>query len=90
MENLQSLVGGFVDTLQDDLASAVARREHLVRAGDADALFRAILGDHVALPLDQLQRMCRVIVDLARIDARFVCDLPDGSALYEARVEVRL
>lgn len=83
VEEMENYVERFVLNVQESLYNVVVQHgEPYMRSKDAAGLCATCLEAGVALPPHMLLRMCQTIMQLSKLDAKFILDTEDGKTLY--------
>lgn len=89
MEELEEYVERFVVTMQESLYKIIIRNgDAYLRSGDAAGLCATCLEAGIALPPQMLLKMCQTIVQLLKLDAKFILDTEEGKSLYYVKMVV--
>lgn len=91
MEELEPYIENYVTNIHSAIHEAVVETgEPFVRAKDAAGLCATLLDMGIGLPPTMLLKMCKTIVQLSELDARFILDTDEGSSLYYMKLDVSL
>lgn len=83
VEQLEPYVERYVSEMHQAIRDVVAiKGEPFLRAKDPAGLCATCLEAGVPLPARMMLRMCRTIIDLQTLDARFILDTDSGASLY--------
>jgi hypothetical protein len=83
MEQLEEHIDGYIRKLQEDMVRTVkSLGEPYLRAKDPAGLCITCLRAGVTLPPEMMLKMCQTILQLSSIDARFIADTEEGTAIY--------
>jgi len=83
VEQLEPYVERYVSDMHRAIRDVVADKgEPFLRSNDPAGLCATCLEGGIALPPRMLLRMCRTIIDLQTLDARFILDTDSGASLY--------
>ena len=83
VEQLEPYVERYVSEMHQSISSIISvKGEPFLRSNDPAGLCATCLESGVALPPRMLLRMCRTIIDLQTLDARFILDTDSGASLY--------
>ena len=89
VEELETYVERFVLTVHESLRNVIVNRgEKYLRSCDAAGLCATCIECGVALPPGMLLKMCQTIMNLSKLDAKFILDTDDGKSLYYVKMEV--
>ena len=89
VEELESYVERFVVTVQESLYRVIRDRgDKYIRSHDAAGLCATCLESGISLPPQMLLKMCRTILDLSEIDAKFILDTENGTSLYYMKMSL--
>ena len=91
VEQLEPYIEHYILKVQQEMRLAIVERgERFLRAKDAAGLCATCLDAGINLPPKILLRMCRTILQLSAIDARFILDTEDGTSLFYMKLKVDL
>ena len=62
--------------------------EQYLRAKDAAGLCATLMHQGVGIPAEMLLKMCKTIIDLQELEAKFILDTDEGASLYYMKMEV--
>ena len=83
IEEMETYVERFVLNVQQSLYNVVIDSgDAYIRSQDAAGLCATCLEAGVALPPHMLLKMCQTIMQLSKLDAKFILDTEDGKTLY--------
>ena len=89
VEDLEPFVERYVVQVQESLKNIILERgEPFMRSSDAAGLCATCLEAGVTLPPAMLLKMCRTIMQLSALDARFILDTEDGKTLYYVKISL--
>lgn len=87
VEDLEPYVERYVIQVQEALRNTILEHgEPYLRSKDAAGLCATCLEAGVSLPPPMLLRMCRTILQLSALDAKFILDTEDGKSLYYVKM----
>ncbi len=88
-EELEDHIEGYIRTLQQEMSTAIKQLgEPFLKAKDAAGLCVTCLRAGVSLPPEMLLKMCHTILQLSAVDAKFIADTEDGTALYYMKLSL--
>lgn len=88
-EQLEPYVEQYVSQMHESIRNIVSLKgEPFLRSNDPAGLCATCLEGGVHLPPRMLLRMCRTIIDLQTLDARFILDTDSGSSLYFVKMAI--
>ncbi len=91
VEELETYVERFVLTVQESMRNVIVNRgDRYLRSQDAAGLCATCIECGVALPPGMLLKMCQTIMNLSKLDAKFILDTDDGKSLYYVKMELTL
>ena len=91
VEDLEPYVERFVVTMQESLRTIiVSRGDRYLRSNDAAGLCATCLEGGIALPPGMLLKMCQTILNLSKLDAKFILDTEDGKTLYHVKMTLKI
>ncbi len=83
IESLEPHIEQYIQQLQETLVKTIKTLgEPYIKAKDPAGLCVTCLRAGVKLPPEMMLRMCRTILQLSTIEARFVADNAEGTSLY--------
>lgn len=83
MEQLEEHIDNYIRNLQNSLVTTVkSLGEPYLKAKDPAGLCITCLRAGVSLPPEMMLKMCQTILQLSSIDARFIADTDEGTAIY--------
>ncbi len=89
VEDLENHIDRYIRNLQQTLVKTIkALGEPYLKSRDAAGLCITCLRSGVTLPPEMLLKMCRTILHLTAIDARFIADNNDGSSVYYMKLTI--
>ncbi|PIR48433.1 hypothetical protein COU80_04775 [Candidatus Peregrinibacteria bacterium CG10_big_fil_rev_8_21_14_0_10_55_24] len=89
VEELELYIERYILTVQESLYRTIQEKgESYLRAKDAAGLCATCLEAGVELPAATLLKMCRTILELSTMDARFILDTEEGASLYYVKMAV--
>lgn len=87
MESLEQHIDAYIQKLQQSLVQTIrSLGEPYLRSKDAAGLCITCLRAGVNLPPEMLMKMCRTILQLSAIDARFIADDNNGTSVYHMKL----
>jgi hypothetical protein len=89
IEELEPHIDSYIQQMQSTLVKTIKTLgEPYMKAKDAAGLCVTCLRAGVNLPPEMLLKMCRTILQLSTIDARFIADNNDGASVYYMKISV--
>lgn len=89
MEEMEKYIERFVAELHKIMRQVIVEEGDIfVRSKDAAGLCATLLQSGVVIPAHILLKMCRTIVQLSAVDARFILDTEDGKSLYYMKMSL--
>lgn len=89
VDELEPYVERFVLYIQEALVQVVHEKgECFIRSKDAAGLCATCLEAGINIPPKILLRMCQTIVQLSELDAQFILDTDEGTALYYVKMQL--
>lgn len=89
MNQLENYIERYIVEVQESLAQVIGKKgEPYLRSRDAAGLCATCLESGVQIPPETLLRMCRTIIQLTTLEARFILDTPQGGSLYYVKMAV--
>lgn len=89
MNQLENYIEHYIVEVQESLARVIGQKgEPFLRSHDAAGLCATCLESGVQIPPETLLRMCRTIIQLTTLEARFILDTPQGASLYYVKMAV--
>jgi hypothetical protein len=83
VEKLEPHIEHYIQQLQNVLVKTIKTLgEPYIKSKDAAGLCVICLRAGVNLPPEMLLKMCRTIMQLSQIEARFIADNAEGTSLY--------
>jgi hypothetical protein len=91
VEHLEPYIERYILDVQQVLRTAILDRgQNFLKANDAAGLCATCLEAGVNIPPKMLLKMCRTILQLTAIDARFILDTDEGASLFYMKVQVNV
>lgn len=88
-DELEDHIDGYIRGLQQNLVQAVKTLgEPYLRSRDAAGLCITCLRAGVTLPPEMMLKMCRTILQLSSLDAKFIADTEEGASLYYMKMSL--
>ena len=89
VEELEPYIERYVVEIQSSLRTVIqSQGEQFMLSNDAAGLCATCLESGIELPPAMLLQMCRTILQLTSVEARFILDTEDGKSLYYMKMEV--
>ncbi len=89
LEQLENHIEHYIQGLQDTLVKTIKTiGEPYIKAKDAAGLCITCLRAGVNLPPEMLLKMCRTILQLSTIEARFIADNAEGTSVYYMKLNM--
>lgn len=89
VESLEPYIENYILTVQQELRGIISQKgDRYLRSNDAAGLCAACLESGVGIPPKMLLKMCRTILELQSIDARFILDTDEGASLFYMKLTV--
>ncbi len=89
-EDLEDHIERYIQDLQRTLVNAVRKLgEPYLKSRDAAGLCITCIKAGVTLPPEMLLKMCHTILQLSAIDAKFIADTEDGTAVYYMKMSLQ-
>lgn len=89
VEELEPYIEQYVTKVHQAIHYAILENgDPYLRAKDPAGLCATIQHCGVPLPARMLMKMCRTIIDLLEVDARFILDTDEGASLYYMKMSI--
>ena len=89
VEQLEPYVEQYVSEMHQAISAIITvKGEPYLRSNDPAGLCATCLEGGVVLPPRMLLRMCRTIIDLQTLDAKFILDTDSGASLYFVKLQL--
>lgn len=91
VERLEPYIEEYILTVQQDLRMVIVQEgTQYLKAQDAAGLCATCMDAGIGIPPEILLKMCRTILELSIIDARFILDTEEGASLFYMKMEIGL
>lgn len=89
VEELEPYIEQYVTKVHQAIHYAIVEHGDLyIRSKDPAGLCATIQQSGVGLPSRMLLKMCKTIIDLLEVEARFILDTDQGASLYHMKMNV--
>ncbi len=89
MEELESYIENYVVSIHQTIRDAILQYgEPYLRSNDSAGLCATLIQNGIHLPPRMLLKMCRTILKMSELDAKFILDTEDGKTLYFMKMSV--
>jgi len=89
VEQLELYIEQYIIKVQQEMRVVISEKgQKFLRSNDAAGLCATCLEAGMNLPPKTLLKMCRTILQLSAVDARFILDTDDGTSLFYMKVKV--
>ncbi len=89
LEQLEQYIERYIQGVQDSLVKTIKTLgDPYIKAKDPAGLCITCLRAGVNLPPEMLLKMCRTILQLNEIEARFIADNNDGASVYYMKLSL--
>ena len=91
LEELDGTIETYIRDLQNSVSKAViGLGEPYIKSRDAAGLCVTCLRAGVELPPEMMLRMCQTILNLQKLDARFIADDNNGTSVYYMKMTISM
>ena len=91
IEDLEPHIERYIQNLQDTLVKTIrSLGEPYIKSKDPAGLCIICLRAGVKLPPEMMLKMCRTILQLSTIEARFVADNAEGTSVYYMKLSLKV
>lgn len=89
IEELEPYIESYVSKVHQTIHHTIIEiGEPFLKSKDAAGLCATLLKTGVGIPAEMLLKMCRTIIQLQELEAKFILDTDEGASLYYMKMTV--